>query len=426
MKKSSLVSIIAHSLVLIVISFNQNLINSPKPKLAPQSKVEVVYFGIKPASTESYDIADEETIKSNSSEVTSNSAHRKPKMNEKFVQIQNKNLPASNSRTNKPLGALPNTSSVQIPAKLATVKSKVKLSRKEEQSSIDHATMIERVEHVQKLHPEKRYNHNAIKNNNQMQSRVDQRGNETPKIVKTDVAQPEKIANATLPMPFPKPARIKDKISEMTDPTVILNGEDRKGATTGNFGYGFGFESKDKQAPYHTSSSPEIAGEQQNKIDMNQKSSDQELSPAEGRHDFNIKAKEQKYLDVQPVKTFVRSGSPNIFYNRNLSQTTKPMRSSKAKVTPDRSNRASCKRTLSVIVPSRQQIENFHSKKLLTVNDLLGQPLNLNTSKHQVTISDLLGTNILNHRRQQSNISVSELLQNNTSSSHAKTVVCIE
>ena len=97
--------------------------------------------------------------------------------------------------------------------------------------------------------------------------------------------------------------------------------------------------------------------------------------------------------------------------------TSKPSKSKK---------QISCKRTFSVSGGSKNPLKNLNVKKVLDINDLLGQPMYVYPNTKQVTISQLLGTGKPYHRNNRGSISVSALLAFNYGASRAHSIVCIE
>ena len=97
--------------------------------------------------------------------------------------------------------------------------------------------------------------------------------------------------------------------------------------------------------------------------------------------------------------------------------TSKPSKSKK---------QISCKQTFSVPGGSKNPLKNLNVKKVLDINDLLGQPTYVYPNTKQVTISQLLGTGKPYHRNNGGSISVSALLAFNYGASRARSIVCIE
>ncbi len=164
----------------------------------------------------------------------------------------------------------------------------------------------------------------------------------------------------------------------------------------------------------------------QEKSNLDNVLSDKKKSLVKNGGDIQIGAKGQKFTYTQTFETLAQSRPPNIVKNNNLPQSRKQFHSSVMKKTLKRSTEASCKRTLTVTVAPRQQIQDFRSKNLLTIKDLLGRQPNWYTARQQVTISHLLDTNILVRQNTQANVSISELLKSNARVTPRRTTVCIE
>ena len=86
----------------------------------------------------------------------------------------------------------------------------------------------------------------------------------------------------------------------------------------------------------------------------------------------------------------------------------------------------SCKKTFSVSGESKNQLKKLNVKKVMDINDLLGQPTYVYPNTKQVTISQLLGTGKPYHRINRGSISVSGLLAFNYGASRAHSTVCVE
>ena len=150
------------------------------------------------------------------------------------------------------------------------------------------------------------------------------------------------------------------------------------------------------------------------------------LSHGESGKGIDIKAAKQNYVGQTELKPFSKPAVAQMSIWKKAPEvptfpfspaTTKPSKSKK---------QISCKQTFPVPGGSKNPLKNLNVKKVLDINDLLGQPTYVYPNTKQVTISQLLGTGKPYHRNNRGSISVSALLAFNYGASRAHSIVCIE
>jgi hypothetical protein len=229
-----------------------------------------------------------------------------------------------------------------------------------------------------------------------------------------------------LSLPSPKPPRSKDATPKLAQARLTINDTGSESSKNIELGGSSDFSFAEKQILGNAPPTPKIVMAHQSKNELKKFLSEEKQFPGKDLNEIHAKATQQKYNPAKTNKTVVHFSRPNVAKNISLPKTPKHLRSLNPKKTPKPSNQARCKRTSTVAVPPAKQLKNFHSKKLLTINDLLGQPMNWNALRQQVTISHLMRASTLDRKYMMGNVSISELLENNSRISHIKKTVCIE
>ena len=403
----------------------------------PKNNIEIIYFNDKIESPEIYTVDTEADKETDSSKKAVNAEVENLAVNEIIAQGQTEDLPISRTTASEPPLELQYPTRAATDIKLPkTVVSEESTSNKESVKATQAAAKkdLGQVEKQQQKNANKR---DAIERISQMRHRLKQRNFETPDITRTIVSRPKLNVSETPSPPFPKPSRAKDSTARIAHAGLKPYRVDDRSPKVRPIGVESGVFDPAASVNQSTTPNSKLKAENYNKNELSNGLSDKKpshLVPPTAKKQFWEKegdkienvATAKKYSYAQNVKTFGQSGLPSSRDKRDLLQTRKFSQLSEMRKTPELSKQASCKRTMSVIGPSTVPFENVRPRDHLTINVLLGHPRNWNYTKQQLTISQLLGTNMHNHKTNQGSISISELLKTDSTAGYAKTTICVE
>ncbi len=426
MKKSSLVSIVAHSFLLIVLSFSQNFSKNPSLGLMSLSVVEIINYSGETNNPELHKVDIAQGMPTNRLEANVTTAPENLVSSEETAQIQDTNIPIHPKQSDGSSVPVLGATITKAFPKFQNVERNQMAPNTDESYKLEPNSQEEYFQQYEFEESKGGYATDLFQSGNQIRSGSGQRIKETAEVVKTVTPEPQTHKIAKLSLPSPKPSRIKNISPQSAKEKLPINDANsetsKKRIPIGDID----LKSTPKPLLRSTPASPKLAMSSKEKSGLNRVLLDKKKSLVKNGNDIHIGDERRQFTYAQTFEMLAQSRSSNSFKNNHLPQSRKPVQFSGMKKTLDQSTQTSCKRTLTVAVPKVQQVDNIQAKKLLTINDLLGQQRSWNTARQQVTISYLLGTNNIVRQNKQGNVSISELLKGNVRVTHANTTVCIE
>ncbi len=259
MKKSSLVSIVAHSFVFIVLSLHQNLGERTPRELVPQSKVKIVFYSGEEALPELHKVEIIQNMPTDPPLASLTTAPEKLVNINKTSQIHDNNLPIQNNEFGRSPVLITSATPKEAFPKSQNVERNRNAPIGKENSKLNHTLEEKYFQQHQSEQTKNTYATVSIQNRNQVGSGFGQSNTETVEVAKTVIPNTETNTIVKLSLPSLKPSRIKSVSPQSTKEKLTINDSNSETSKKGGPSDDIDFKSTAKPPLLHAPESPKLA-----------------------------------------------------------------------------------------------------------------------------------------------------------------------